>query len=243
MATGNVFLLSPDGALLHGFDGSEPGERFGQAIAVASVTQGERVAAVFVGAPLADGDEGSAAGRAVLLAPDGAILRDFTGSEAGAQFGAALAAGSDFNGDGEPDLLVGAPLANSAAGSDAGTAALFSGDGRLLGQFGGLAAGDHLGRNVVLAPDLTAAGRSDLLLGAALAGSAGEYLLYTSVAAALCPGDCDANFRITIDELIRLVNARGQTGSPSCGADRNEDGALTLAELLADVTLALTSCR
>jgi len=66
----------------------------------------------------------------------------------------------------------------------------------------------------------------------------------TTVPTAVCVGDCDGNGRVTIDELLTLVNiALGDTGAGNClNADVNMDMQITIDEILAAVHNALTEC-
>ncbi|HSQ00263.1 MAG TPA: hypothetical protein VL049_23840, partial [Candidatus Dormibacteraeota bacterium] len=59
-----------------------------------------------------------------------------------------------------------------------------------------------------------------------------------------CPGDCNGDQIVKVDELVRGVNiALGQQAVDSCPAfDRNGDGQVTIAELLAAVSAAIGSC-
>lgn len=59
-----------------------------------------------------------------------------------------------------------------------------------------------------------------------------------------CPGDCDGDLRITIDELLRGVNiALGAATVELCrGFDRDADGLVRIDELLAAVNNALSGC-
>jgi Ca2+-binding EF-hand superfamily protein len=60
----------------------------------------------------------------------------------------------------------------------------------------------------------------------------------------VCPGDCDHNGVVTIDELIRAVDiALGEQPLPSCASlDRNGDGQIGINELIAAVDVALRGC-
>lgn len=60
--------------------------------------------------------------------------------------------------------------------------------------------------------------------------------------AAQCAGDCNGDGRITVDEIIAAVTA-ALTGGLSCqGVDRDNSGAITVDELLSTVSLALNGC-
>jgi len=70
---------------------------------------------VVAGAPFA------AAGRAfVFSGVDGSTLAQFGGEATDSGFGAALATGGDFDGDGRPDLLIAAPGQSTPAGTSTG---------------------------------------------------------------------------------------------------------------------------
>jgi pseudomonalisin len=69
-------------------------------------------------------------------------------------------------------------------------------------------------------------------------------LLSQAFAAAACPGDCDGNGTVTVDEILTAVNiALGtQAVSPCEAADTNSDGMVTVDELLQAVNRALNGC-
>jgi outer membrane protein assembly factor BamB len=60
-----------------------------------------------------------------------------------------------------------------------------------------------------------------------------------------CPGDCDGNGEVTIDELLAMVNiALGTAPMASCEVgDVNRDQAVTIDEILTAVHNALNGCR
>lgn len=62
---------------------------------------------------------------------------------------------------------------------------------------------------------------------------------------AACPGDCNANSQVEINELVLGVGiALGQSQLAQCATfDRNGDGAVTIDELLAAVAAALNGCE
>jgi hypothetical protein len=59
-----------------------------------------------------------------------------------------------------------------------------------------------------------------------------------------CPGDCNADGAVKVDELVKGVNiALGTTAVGECVAfDINDDGQVTVAELIKAVNAALTGC-
>lgn len=59
-----------------------------------------------------------------------------------------------------------------------------------------------------------------------------------------CPGDCNGDFVVTVDEVIAGVNiALGISPLAACPAfDRNADGSITVDEIIAAVDTALTGC-
>jgi hypothetical protein len=61
---------------------------------------------------------------------------------------------------------------------------------------------------------------------------------------ATCPGDCDSDGSVTIDELIECVNVALEFVEPSTclACDVNDDGAVTVDDLITAVTYALSGC-
>lgn len=149
----------------------------------------------------AGGAEGSAdsgadtASAAPACDPSAATLPDESGCVSAAAcawrgdqqysfFGYDLDAGLDFDGDGSPDLVAGAPYRDVATSegtrADAGGAFLVSGGhlgadgGGLLLFLAGEAAGDRAGTSVAMLPDLHDDGYAELVVGAPGAGDEGE---------------------------------------------------------------------
>lgn len=73
----------------------------------------------------------------------------------------------------------------------------------------------------------------------------GPYAVEIAAAGAPCPGDCDGDHTVRIDELVRGVRiALGEQPTEACAAfDRDRDGAVAIDELIAAVTAALGICR
>ena len=133
-AEGRVEIFSGrTGARLRTLDAIAPssapfGGQFGGAVGGAGDVDGDGTADVLVGAPAADVDAMPRAGvAAVFSGASGELLRvlSATEPESGGGFGAAVLRADDLDGDGTPDVLVGAPGAAVGGLADAGRAVLF----------------------------------------------------------------------------------------------------------------------
>jgi hypothetical protein len=59
-----------------------------------------------------------------------------------------------------------------------------------------------------------------------------------------CIGDCDGNFVVTVDELIRGVRAAlGSAATPCAASDSTQDGTVTIPELIAAVGRLIQGCH
>ena len=148
----------------HDWSGAQPGDDFGLVVTAAGDFDGDGRADVAISAP-AGGEQG----RGLVLVfsgADGRMLTRLTGPAEEGQFGKGLSAGRDLDGDGVPDLLVGAPGLRPG-GPSSGAALLISGrTTKVLRSVNGEERYEFLGGTVVLAPDLDGDGKGDLLIGA-----------------------------------------------------------------------------
>jgi hypothetical protein len=149
------------------FEGLAPGDWLGYAVAGPGDVDGDGHADVLTGAFRA----ASQAGQIILFnGSDGTVRYALSGQAAGDYFGRALAGAGDVDGDGRPDLIVGAPGASVSAAGAGRVRVIRGADGLTLYAFDGASAGDALGSAVAGAGDVNGDGYADVLVGAPGAG-------------------------------------------------------------------------
>lgn len=172
-----IGLLAPlapcaaqEAALHHLFTlpGQSPGERCGAALAVLGDVDGDGLADFAVGAPAApltlpDGSSQPAGRVRWHSGASGLVLRETAASAPYERFGAALCALGDLDGDGLPELAIGAPLAQQGRGR---VEVRRGADGALLWSQLGAAPGEQLAAALAAVADSDGDGRSELLAGA-----------------------------------------------------------------------------
>ncbi len=113
-----------DGSVLYTVSGQQGADGFGLAIAALPDLDNDGHPDFAVGAPYDDATGADSGSVYVFSGATGALVHKINGGAAGDAFGWSICDGRDFNSDGLPDLVVGAPLADSPL-PDSGTAYLF----------------------------------------------------------------------------------------------------------------------
>lgn len=154
-------------------DGPVNGERFGSSVALFDLNN-DGIADLVVGAPLnTTGGKANAGTVTVYLSSGGKPMSKIVvlnGSHADDRFGWSVADVGDVDGDGTPDLAVGAPLASPNGLTNAGTLMIFFGsasfDGKNNLTISGTIAGAGFGYSVSMAGELGVDPFADFLVGA-----------------------------------------------------------------------------
>ncbi len=164
-------LSGADGGLLLDSHGVEASELYGWSVASPGDVDGDGVADLAVGAPNANGFRGRVV---VISGASGATLLQAVGDSAGDRFGWSLAGVGDMDGDGLPDLAVGA-FDDSQPQIGSGSVRVLSlATGATLLETGGLQAHDHLGSSLAAPGDADLDGVPDLVAGGELIDGAYE---------------------------------------------------------------------
>lgn len=175
---GKITVLSyPWGEKLFQAFGSAVEDEFGFALDAGYDLNGDGWNDILVGAPSAQVGIALRAGYIrVLSGLDGSTLREIKNTEAEAQFGWSVSWAGDLDGDGVPDILVGAPQASPGAQTNAGSVFVYSGiSGILLYRLDGQNADDAFGYAVKTIGDVDGDGIPDFAVGAPFASPAGLY--------------------------------------------------------------------
>src|SRR5882724_3219677 len=182
---GYVQVLSGvDGSVIRQIDPNAGEDLFGIGLAAVGDVDGDLVDDFLVGVP---GRGGSAPGLARLISgADGQVIRTLAAPGSELAFGRAVAAAGDVDGDGIPDVLIGAPFSPSRRGKAfAGAAHLFSGaTGTILRTISGTRPGGFLGLAVAGPGDVDGDGVPDYFVGSPAAtvnhrASAGKIVAYS----------------------------------------------------------------
>ena len=159
--TGRVYVYSgATGTPLHVWTGEAPGDLFGWCVENAGDTDGDGVNDVLVAAL---GHRFGAGKVHLFSGRTGARRFAWDGQAAGDSMGYRAVNAGDVNGDGRPDVVIGAP-GSDESGQEAGKVFVYGGRfGVLLHTLHGEKPGDRLGDRVETAGDVNADGFDDIL--------------------------------------------------------------------------------
>jgi len=165
------------GNLLNTVVGSIDNGELGTSVAGVGDINGDGTPDWAVGQPGSDLN-GPDSGRVIVITGNGppySVLRVLLGAN-GTRFGTAVAGIGDYDGDGTPDVMVGAPLYDKLGGGDAGQVTVWSGSTSSqlywrLGEHGS----EQLGRTVGTAGDLNGDGKQELVMGSGFSAVGGSY--------------------------------------------------------------------
>ena len=197
---------------------------------------------MIVGAPQTSRVTSSNGYARVFSGSDGSVLFTFNSDSSDAGFGGSVACAGDVNGDGMPDLIVGA-YRDDNNGLDSGSARVLSGsDGSVLYNFDGDSAGDNFGWSVSGAGDVNGDGIDDFIVGAprddSRSGSARVF-----VSQIFIPGDFNSDGDVDGDDVDFFIGGLGEQATGDFAQlDLDGDGEVTLADHdLIVTTLVVTS--
>ncbi len=166
---GSAFVFSgATGAQLFRFDGLSSNDRFAYSVSGVGDINGDGFSDFVVGAsrygPNGMTDAGSAF---VFSGATGNQLFRLDGTDPGDFLGNSVAGAGDVNGDGVPDIVVGAMWADPNGGSWVGSAFVFSGaTGAQFYRWDGWATRGKFGSSVAGAGDVNGDGYADVIVGA-----------------------------------------------------------------------------
>ncbi len=163
-------------AMIYEKYGTSQDEAFGYAVSKAGDVNGDGKGDFIVGVPSASpGGLTNAGSVFVYSGDDGTLLFQINGTSTGDELGRSVTGMADINGDGKPEFLMGAPLADPEGRIDAGSGFIYSGaTGTLLHQINGVTAADGLGNSVAGLNDVDGDGSVDFIVGAVLADPGGR---------------------------------------------------------------------
>lgn len=183
-----------DASQLFQFNGTTAFDIFGASVANIGDINADGVPDFVAGAPRTNAN--SIGFAVVFSGADGSQLLAFSGTNAGDNFGTSVAGVGDLNGDGVPDIAIGAPGATVENQILLGTVFVYSGaDGSLIHRLDGDTQTASLGGSVAAAGDVNGDGVPDIIVGASVASPPG----FTAVGSVLVYSGATGSRLLRID--------------------------------------------
>ena len=225
------------------------GDRAGYSVAMVGDVNSDGFADILVGIPKADvvlppqTKKSLDVGSAVLLSGQDfeTPLKIFSGAAKGDEFGSAVVALGDVNGDSVPDFAIGAPktdevdlLTGKIVKKDRGSVTIYSGAdfSEIFPSLHGEAAGDSFGAVIAAAGDIVASdSRADFIIGAPKADGVDAVTLkpIKDAGAAYLYSGSDGLQQHKFMDAITAVKSNYFGSSLAVGADLNHDGVADIA--------------
>ncbi|MEM7807916.1 MAG: hypothetical protein AAF561_07390 [Planctomycetota bacterium] len=216
------------GTELFGVNGLAAGDEFGSSLTSLGDVNGDGIDDFAVGSPESDSGGSRAGSVGIYSGADGALIRTIDGILASGLFGSSLDTIGDIDGDGLPDLLVGAPAAVSSIGPGS-IFVISSATGEVIFESVGstLSGRSGLGAAVASLGDLNGDGFDDFI------GNSSGFNLYATIffsdVVPLLPGDANGDGVVNLADFGILRSEFGQTGDMLL-ADFNADMVVNLAD-------------
>jgi len=166
---GSVLVFSgATGALIYNFLGTEGGTYMGWSVAGLGDLDGDGIPEIAIGTPYASvGGNIGVGSVAIRSGATGELVYLLEGQQVGDFLGWSVAAIGDLDGDGVPDLLLGAPNASPAGVPQAGNIEARSGaTGELLYRIEGVEPAAYFGRTLASLGDIDGDAIDDFVVGA-----------------------------------------------------------------------------
>jgi len=164
--SGSVTIRSGQSGAVVWSVGGAPSDQLGESVAGCGDVDADGRDDVIGGAILADPNGDASGSATVFSGATGAVIHVFGGDATGDQLGHSVDGAGDFDGDGTPDLVAGAPK-NNSTGNHAGMARVYSGaSGAVLQTYFGKGGSDNFGGAVAGGGDTDADGLADVVVGA-----------------------------------------------------------------------------
>jgi FG-GAP repeat len=170
-SAGHVYLLSGrDGHVLGRIDSTRREDGFGWYVAAIGDLDGDGKPDVVIGAPYADLGTGAVS----FAASTGARLRELPGELPESHFGEIVVGLDDVDGDGVPEVAIGAPGSPSKAATRGDVVIVSGKTGAILHRLAQAQPGELYGRQLALLDDLDGDGVRELAIGAPWAAPEGR---------------------------------------------------------------------